>query len=1182
MYLSKLEIFGFKSFARKVNLAFDAGITAIVGPNGCGKTNVVDAIRWALGEQRPTTLRSDKMEDVIFNGTKARKPLSMAEVSLTIENTKGILPTEYSEVTITRRVYRSGESEYYLNRTLCRLKDIRDLFMDTGMGADAYSVIELKMVETILSDNADERRRLFEEAAGVTKYKHRRKEAYRKLESVQHDLTRVNDIVHEVQKAVNSLERQAQKARRYNTLAKELQSLETELLSREYASIIAKILPLQEQLTVAVDEKNRIDVGISQEETLLDVLRAEMRELEERTAETQKALTEQQAKIHEHTQRNATARERLRLLKSNIERYERDKVELRRKQEDLERKQEFLLEQLNGLRETTASAEETYQQKKFELDQFERQIDAKKNRLKRLQDTAVEFIHRVADIRNRESQVKARIENLHGRVEYIQEENQIYANEIEKNAELIAKLLAEDKELRRKHAEAEVQFHQMEDVKYQLQKKIDALRDREAELRSIIERTQAKLDFLKGLVESFDGISEGARYLFTSDEWKSAIQTTVGEAITADPRFRVAIEAALGEATGFVIVESLQHAYAAIEFLKKNQKGKATFICLDRVPKLFNHRPSFFDDEVIGWATDVGRYDARYRDLFMFLLDGALLVKNVEVARKMVGLERGPRCVTLDGEIVTDRGVLRGGSVRQDEGGTIGRRSQVEELAEELRSLQQKHSELREEIKQELEEQARIDLKRLGDEAKTIEHQTTSVEVRIAQLEFEKKRAQENIERNQVEVERIRQEISALEEEHAGLLPTIEQIDRQKAEAEREVEAVTSELEAMEATWNEHSNVVNEAYVRVLSLKAEERSVQQEIEHATSTIQSLSATFEQRTVDIASAREEIEHLTTEMRETEETLTAARAELESLAGRQKNVGEDLNLKRSQVHEIELKLKDERSKHEGSLKATHDLDIKIQELTMKAESLKTRAKEEFEYDLHLQSYPDSDQYDFIAARERVREIKEKIKGLGPVNFAAFEEYQSEKERLDFVNTQRTDLLESERTLVTTIEEINTTAQRQYLETFGKIRENFISTFKGLFDEGDECDLQLEDGVDPLEARIEIIAKPRGKRPTSIDLLSGGEKTLTAIALLFAIYLVKPSPFCILDEVDAPLDDTNIDRFTRILNKFSDNTQFIVVTHNKRTMESASALYGVTMEEDGVSKLVSVRFHEPVTNA
>jgi chromosome segregation protein len=1181
MYLKKIEIFGFKSFAQKVYLTFDAGMTAIVGPNGCGKTNVVDAIRWALGEQRPTTLRSDKMEDVIFNGTKSRKPLSMAEVSLTIENTKGILPTEFSEVTITRRVYRSGEGEYYLNKTLCRLKDIRDLFMDTGMGSDAYSVIELKMVETILSDKADERRRLFEEAAGVTKYKFRRKETLRRLDNVQHDLTRVNDIVREVQKAVNSLERQAQKAERYNKLAQQLHTLEKELMAREYASIVSRMEPLKQQLEVAVTEKTRIDVEIAQEETLLEVLRSEMREIEQRVSETQNILSEQQAKIHAAEQSIATGKERTRSLKANIERYEHDKIKLREDREAMERTQEELLERLNTIRESIAQAEQVYQQKQRALEEFEQQLVAKKNEQKAAQEYVIALLHQLSELRNRESQAKARIENLRGRIEYTAEENQIYAREIEENAELVAKLTVEDKELRRKYAEAEVRVHQMEALKNSLQAEVEALRNREFELRSVIDRKRSKMDFLKGMIERFEGVPEGARFLITTNEWNPTIQTTVGEAVTADSRYRVAIEAALGEASGYVIVENTDQAYAAIELLKKNQKGKATFICLDRVPQLTTHRPMYTDHGVVGWATDLVRCDANFRNLFIFLLDGTLVVETVDRAMQIVRQQPGVRCVTLDGEIITGSGVLRGGSVRQDEGDHIGRKSQLEELEEDIRVLEEERAKLLEEISAKSLEHAKIDIKKLTEEARAIEQQTTTVEVRIAQLEFEKKRAYENIQRNESERERIEQESQQLQAELAELLPTIASTELKKSEAERTVGVLSSEVERMEAEWNEYSRIANEAHVAVLSLKSEERSIQQEMEHVTSRIQTLSETFDQRTADIAAAKEEIDRLTNEMRETDEQLVAARAELDALKEKKLSADEELKAKRSQVHQIELKLKDERQKHEGRLQAAHDLEIKLQELSMKAESLKARAREEFDLELTLQEFPDNEQYDFAAAREEIRTTKEKIRNLGPVNFAAFEEYQSEKERLDFVLAQRNDLMESEKTLLATIEEINTTAQRLFLETFEKIRENFIATFKGLFDEGDECDLRLEEGVDPLEARIEIIAKPRGKRPTSIDLLSGGEKTLTAIALLFAIYLVKPSPFCILDEVDAPLDDTNIDRFTRILRKFSDNTQFIVVTHNKRTMEAANALYGVTMEEEGVSKIVSVRFNEAVAS-
>ncbi|HEY5616180.1 MAG TPA: chromosome segregation protein SMC [Bacteroidota bacterium] len=1177
MYLKKIEIFGFKSFAQKIDLNFDSGLTAIVGPNGCGKTNVVDAIRWALGEQKPTTLRSDKMEDVIFNGTKARKPLSMAEVSLTIENTKGILPTEFSEVTITRRVYRSGEGEYYLNKTLCRLKDIRDLFMDTGMGSDAYSVIELKMVETILSDRAEERRRLFEEAAGVTKYKFRRKETYRRLENVQRDLTRVSDIVREVQKAVNSLERQAQKAERYNRLASELQTLEKDLMTREYASIFTKMDPLKQQLDVAVTEKNRIDVELQQEETLLEVLRTEMSEIEERVAETQTILSDQLGAIHEAEQRVAAGKERTRSLTVNIERYEQEKIKLREDREAMERKQETLLEQLSRVREEAATAEEQYRQKKDALDEFSRALDQKKSALKSAQERVISLLHQLSDLRNRESQSKARIENLRGRMEYTAEENHAFAKEIEQNTELVATLSTEDKELRRKYAEAEVRVHQMDAMKNSLQSELDALRNREFELRSAIERNRSKVDFLKGLIESFEGVSEGARYLITNNEWNPSIQTTVGEALTADSRYRVAIESGLGEAAGFVLVENTNQAYAAIELLKKSAKGKATFLCLDRVPQLTTHRPMFSGDGVVGWATDLIRCDARFRNLFIFLLDGTLVVESAERAFQIIQQHPGLRCITLDGEIMTSSGVLRGGSVRQDEGGHIGRKSQLEEIAEAVRVLEEERALLHEELTAKSLEHGKIDIRKLGDEARAIEQQMTSVEVRIAQLEFEKKRASENILRNQSERERLEQEIQSLKNELGEILPALESTDRQKTEAEQQVGVISHELEGMEATWNEYSRVANEANVAVLSLKSEERSIQQEIEHVTQTIKTLSERFDQRTADIASAKEEIDRLAEDMKETDEMLIAARSELDVLKEKKFSADKELTEKRSQVHTIELKLKDERQKHEGSLKSAHDLEFKLQELTMKADGIKQRAREEFEVELELQKFLDNEQYDFVVAREEVRGLKEKIRHLGPVNFAAFEEYKSEKERLDFVNAQRGDLEESEKMLLATIDEINTTAQKQFFETFEKIRENFITTFKGLFDEGDECDLRLEDGVDPLEARIEIVAKPRGKRPTSIDLLSGGEKTLTAIALLFAIYLVKPSPFCILDEVDAPLDDTNIDRFTRILKKFSDNTQFIVVTHNKRTMEATNALYGVTMEEEGVSKLVSVRFNE-----
>jgi chromosome segregation protein len=1182
MYLSKLEIFGFKSFAQKVDLAFDEGLTAIVGPNGCGKTNVVDAIRWALGEQRPTTLRSDKMEDVIFNGTKSRKPLNIAEASITIENTKGILPTEYSEVTVTRRVFRSGESEYYLNKTLCRLKDIRDLFMDTGMGSDAYSVIELKMVESILSENSDERRRLFEESAGVTKYKHRRREAIRRLEVVRQDLTRVNDIVRGVEKAVNSLERQAQKAEKYNELVKQLEKLEIELLQREYSSIFALSQPLKEQLSVAVDEKNRIEVEVRQEETLLDVLRQEMESLERQITAKQEDLARRQTAMHELDQNKTAAVERRRSLESNIERFEREKSELAQQAVDVERKQTDLTKSLEELRLRSGEAENLHAGKKAQLDEFEKQLDAKKADLKSMQDRVIALLHEMSDVRNRENRAKARVENLRGRIGYIRDENEKYRQDVVSNEDLIAKLTAENRQLRLAFAEAEVRTHQMEDYKQGLQGEIERLRQLDHEMLGDIERKQARIDFLKGLVESFDGYSEGARYLITSDEWSAKIQNTVGEAVQVEPRYRVAIETALGETAGYIVVDSVDEAYAAMDFLKRKDKGKATFICLNRLPSVTDRRLPLHGAGIIAWAGEVVRFERKHEHLFNFLLDETLLVDGVATALTVINDHPTLRCVTLEGEVVTGRGVVRGGSVRQDEGEHISKKSQLEELSADIRALEDRHGSIKADLQKKSEELENVNLKKLTDEARGIEQQKTAVEIRIAQIEFEKKRANENIERNSAESEKLAQEIESLATELQALQPSLHQLERQQSEAEQRVGAAMGEVEALETLGGEYARDAEEAKLAVLNLKGEERSLLQSIEHAESTLQSIAVTSEQRAAEIERAREEIASLTARQQELDASLDIVRREYADLLEEKKSVDRDYSSKRGTAHEIELKLKDERLKQEGSLKAAYDLEMKIQELTVKAENLKARAKEDFDLDLRVQEYPDTDRFDFVPAREEVLALKSKIHSLGAVNFAAFDEYRSEKERLDFMCAQRDDLEQSEKTLLETIDEINTTAQKQFLGTFDLIRENFVNTFKGLFDEGDECDLRLdEEQPDPLEARIEIIAKPRGKRPTSIDLLSGGEKTLTAIALLFAIYLVKPSPFCILDEVDAPLDDSNIDRFTRILKKFSNNTQFVVVTHNKRTMEAANALYGVTMEEEGVSKLVSVRFNEVQSN-
>ena len=1175
MYLSKIEILGFKSFAQRVELKYDSGVTAVVGPNGCGKTNIVDAIRWVLGEQRYGALRSEKMEDLIFNGTKNRKPLSMAEVSITIQNTKGILPTEYSEVTITRRVYRSGESEYLLNRVPCRLKDILDLFMDTGIGADAYSVIELKMVEIILSDKADERRHLFEEAAGVTKYKHRRRAAYRKLESVQQDLVRVNDIVKEIQKTVNSLERQAKKAEQYNDVSQRLRTIEIDLLEREYAYLQSRLNELDDKLRGATGAKEAIDRELSAQDALLDELRLSIGKTEENLIEAQREAAAHVEKLHGIEERHLVATERRRSLKDAIDRYEREKVDFHLQQDKL--KNDIFT--LNDRKEKRAGEiellQQEYNRKKSDLEAFERDLSARKADLQKANEEAIGLIQSTAEKHSEEEKLRNRIENLKGRIERTQEDNGRYEVELGQMEERVQRMTAEDKELRRRFVEAEMQLYQEESRKKQLREEAESFQHKATALKMEIERKLSKIDFLRSLIEGAHGTSEGAEYLLAQEGWKQKNLHTVADCVNTEEKYRVAIEAALGETARLLVVERSEDAYRGAEELRTKGKGKATFVVLSRVPRVRlirrRKRSPFLR------APLLVQTDERYRPLVDLLLDDVIIVENLDRAKAVAQTVAGMRVVTLDGQIVSSAGVMRGGSLRQDEGRFIGTKGQVEEIQEDVRRLRSDLDAMKANQQGKTAAHDALDLKPFRDAVKAIEKDMTAVEISIAQLEFEKKRAQEATGRNADEIGEWSQEVSDVQRLLETMSEDTARLEQSKGEMDRRVEDLTAEVESLEREWDAKARTVREVEIRLVGLQSELRTIERESEYTQTSLQDVASTLSRRDDEILQARDDIAKLEADSESYDATLVSMREEMNRIDRHKQDIDRQYSQQREEIHKVELKIKDDRRLHDEAMETVHELELKVSELHSNIDHLKERAKTEFDLDLELKSYPEDEWVDFAARREEVQQLKEKIRALGAINFAAFDEFKQEGERLHFLTQQRDDLLEAERTLLSTIEEINNTAQKKFLDTFTLIRENFINTFRGLFDPGDECDLRLEEGVDPLEAKIEIIAKPRGKRPTSIELLSGGEKTLTAIALLFAIYLVKPSPFCILDEVDAPLDDSNIDRYTRILRKFSDNTQFIVVTHNKRTMEAANALYGVTMEEEGVSKIVTVRFTE-----
>jgi len=1172
MYLSKLEIVGFKSFAHKTVLRFNDGITAVVGPNGCGKSNVIDAIRWSIGEQKASALRSDKMENVIFNGAGKRRPLGMAEVSLTIENTKGILPTEYSEVTLTRRLFRNGDSEYLLNKTQCRLRDIVDLFMDTGMGSNAYSVIELKMIETILSDRAEERRRLFEEAAGVTKYKVRRKEALRRLDSTQQDLMRVNDITKEVGKKVGSLERQAKKAEEYTKLEEERKRLEIEILEREYSSTVGRIAPLEGRLAEARTKKEALDAQLAEEEEILLELEREYNEIEGSLGEAQKDVNAISGRIAQVEQRRAVAEERRRSLRNVIERAERDRAEAEGGIEALVADRREVELALENFREQIAGAEGEVEKMRAEVSAAEGEVNELRRQAKTSQDRVIATINRIAELRGEEERTRARIENLTGRLAQFDEEDDEARGDRERADELLEEVEREHAASQARLDAAQREFEAGQEQKAQLRAEIDDLRGGTQELHNAINSRQSKIEFLSSLVDQ----DESVRFLVKQPDWSPIEKITVSEAISTDEQFRQAIAAALGSAAHYLIVPALDDAKRGMQSLASNRKGKVTFVCLDRVPDA-PVQPPIEGVEAIGWAGDLCTSAPEHDRLRRYLLSETLVVGSLEDATEAIARGAAEQAVTLDGVLVRSGGVIRGGGQTQNEGNTIGKREQIERLGREVEDLRRRLADLEDRIARVTGEHNEINLGMLSDAIRKAQQELGQVEKRRAQIEYEREYAEDLLEEHAAERGKFEEELYRLGGVLEGTEPRRAEVRADQEQAERAAREVAGQLERVESGFAVRARALNEVQVAMAALRGEERSARMELERIKRDRENAERTIAVRTQEKERAEEELETLEASLSEGGDQLESFRAELAEAQSRRDEIARRQTAKREEIARHAETLREERKGYESAIGQTHDLEIKISELRMKAEAMAQRGRDELEVELEVKDYS-GDQTESLMGnlREQLRQIKGRIKMLGTVNLLAYEEWREENDRFEFLKSQSEDLRNAEKTLMETIAEINDTAQTKFLDTFEQIRKNFVDIFTSLFYEGDEADLKLEEG-DPLEAQIEIIAKPRGKRPHSIDLLSGGEKTLTAIALLFSIYLVKPSPFCILDEVDAPLDDANIDRFIQLVRRFVHDTQFIIVTHNKRTMSAADTMYGVTQEEDGVSKIVSVRFSE-----
>ena len=1186
-----MEIFGFKSFAQKTTIDFSEGVTSIVGPNGCGKTNIVDAIRWCLGEQKSSALRSDKMENVIFNGTTNRKPMGMSEVSLTIENTKGILPTEYTDITITRRIFRSGESEYLLNKNLCRLKDIVNLFMDTGIGANAYSVIELKMVETILSNKAEERRTMFEEAAGVNKYKLRRRLALRKLDEVKSDLIRVNDIVSEVSKKVSSLERQAKKADRYNNLSITLRENELDLAEREmylFSIQTAKSNKLREENQ---QSKNQLESNIAKSTDELESFKNDLGSAEIKLKQKRDEVADYTEKAYNVKNIISISNERINSLLANSDRYTKELGELKTQLEETAKSIESKNLEIEQTRENSRLKQVEQQLIVEKVKENKEHLEEKREKLKAHSDLAVTKLKELSNQENLLSNTQHALNAKNEEITRLNNKILQLTNDVAKTVGFVENLTEERDSAAKKLEEAESNYTKKLIEKEELESGLTKLRESELELKALINGLEDKIIFIQNLVENLEGVSKGTKFLFENNDWAKNEIALLANVGNTNENHHLAVEAALRNNLNNILVFSITDLKEGIKSLKENDLGRASFYLLNKdnadKKKLGEKIIEFFSngrrkkiensDGFVSWTSPLIKTDERWSRFFDKILRQSAVVNNLETAVQFSLKYPGFSFITPSGDYADSSGIIESGAPPKVDDSLFGKKQLIGELKDKLPEKKKELGELSLKIKMQEEKINQIDFRLLSEEGKMLVNDLANIEKQVAQFEFEKSRADVEIENTHSLIKELAASANKIDNSRAELSGILKKLYEGKSEEDLLKMRLEEEFNKYE---EEHNFIISKSNVLNLELErflGDVKSLENSIKQAEDNIETIKNTISKREIDIQSAGDEISTINITAEEKKIDYKELESKKDELKKEEIEIESNYNKLKEKITALEKEQRKYINDKEVVLDSIRDADIKLNEIKIKKENLIEQIDENYSLTIEQKSFDDLDSFNFKENREEVHNLKVKIRNLGPINLLAYSEFEEERSRMEFLTKQRDDLVESEKDIIKTIDEINHTAQAQFLETFNSIRENFIKVFRILFDPGDEADLQLEKDTDPLEAKIEITAKPKGKRPTSIELLSGGEKTLTAIALLFAIYLVKPSPFCILDEIDAPLDDANIDRFTNILRDFSKETQFIVVTHNKRTMESAKTLYGVTMQEEGISKLVSVQFNE-----
>lgn len=1233
MYLQSLELFGFKSFAPKTKLEFHRGVTAVVGPNGCGKSNVLDAMRWVLGEQSAKALRGGEMADVIFSGTDSRAAVGMAEVSMTFAECEEQLGLDWSEVTITRRVFRDGGSEYLLNKTPCRLRDIHSLFMDTGIGRSAYSIMEQGKIDMILSSRPEDRRTIFEEAAGITKYKSQKKEALRKLEATESNLVRLADIIKEVKRQIGSLQRQAGKARRYQSLLTDLKLLETHAAKRQFDLLSEQRDATGAEQSRLADSQTECEQGIEAQESQMSVQRSALSELEAQLNAARQGVADLRTRISNHENRVIHNEERAEEFHALVSRYQGDvsgaeeklrvaETQLRDTDAELEQITLLLATELRVLEEKQAATATLVQQRQ----EAERSITALANEASRVESRVNALRGQTAMASQQRDGAEARLAILSSELAQL-EFGFARVNEQQSFAQA---------ELERAQNDLERATAQLSQCEQQLRERQSALAGLEQEVRNTqrqLSEKDSKLEVLRQLNEGGEGFSEGTqailRGLDNPDFFKPAILGAVAQFIEVPPEYVAAVEGTLGAHLQTIVMKDTMVAESVIKTLTAKKMGKAS-LALREFERVFEHvenREMRLPEGAIDWLINKVKPAPELRRLIERLINHTVLVPDLDTAIRLFP-QSGSLIVTLAGEVLNRDGILHGGASDESQNSVLQRKNQIailETEAQAIRETLEAVTARRDAVQAELEstqgllEETREEKQNASLSVSTLRGQLATLEREVRETE----RKQQSLDGERAASEARQHEaasrLETLESEIGSLLEQLDGFQMRRNETQ-------GGLESLRAQENEVASELNELRIKVATERQRHSSLNHQRQPMEARLVELEELIAQRQRDIDSYVSRAAALLAENSEVESNLERLRGEVgEAESGVNALVSERSAIA-AQVDEMNNLLRVLRQQLNDTHNQRSRIEVKMNQLEMKLTALTDHIQKryqidllEFQRDLHGLRVAVRDQIkrlqrgsgagaegeegaqgetvaplseeeleaqnaevralegfelDWDRIDSIVREIDQRIDSMGPVNLDAIQEYDELEQRYTFLEQQNTDLGNSKAELLDVIAKINNTTKTLFADTFEKIRVNFAEMFVELFG-GGKANLLLVDESDPLESGIDIIAKPPGKQLQSISLLSGGERTMTAVALLFSIYMVKPAPFCVLDEMDAPLDESNISRFIKILDRFVGQSQFIVISHHKRTIARADALYGVTMEEHGVSRLVGVKF-------